>query len=353
MTLAQLLEAKLKASYAEFAKANSRPSRPNVRLPAWRASDPAYPNRPLIRFDGAEDTVSIRLNAAATIANMQTDAAAFEAWALILRAWCGVVTISLHWDEPEDRSDPHYQRFLYRADHFSNLFDWFHLENEHPLQDARFLPKDRRPLILNLPTQPRRTLEEYQRDKPGWEPKGERQLEITLRDCPGFAALYELDPGRVERQIPVGLFRDRVSAAKVNRVFSGAGSAIDLIGMQATTLWLFELKAGNNASVGAISELFFYACVLRDTGAAGPFRFNKSKVDHSRITELSQCSRIEAVVLGEQIHPLLEHSGITFLLNEAAKNLWGRANGGRTVQFRIDRIEIQTGECSLTRTSVA
>ncbi|MFC7540788.1 hypothetical protein ACFQU2_16705 [Siccirubricoccus deserti] len=56
---------------------------------------------------------------------MQEDASAFEGWALVLVAWCGVGRVLIDWDVPDSAaldSDPgHYQRFLYRVHRFAHL----------------------------------------------------------------------------------------------------------------------------------------------------------------------------------------------------------------------------------------
>jgi hypothetical protein len=65
----------------------------------------------------------------AILANLQTNAAAFEAWCLALRVWCEVEKIELRWQQPADNSPNeqcHYQRFLYRVERFRSLFpSWF------------------------------------------------------------------------------------------------------------------------------------------------------------------------------------------------------------------------------------
>ena len=55
------------------------------------------------------------------ITNMQTDAAAFEAWALAL-FHCGAQAIQIGLDADANAKGQHYQRFLYRLERFSELF---------------------------------------------------------------------------------------------------------------------------------------------------------------------------------------------------------------------------------------
>lgn len=83
-------------------------TRRNIRLPSEAG----------IRVSGNTAAAVLRLSATAVQANMQDDAAAFEAWALVLMVWCGVRRITLDWDAPEQTGNDHYQRFLYRVRHF-------------------------------------------------------------------------------------------------------------------------------------------------------------------------------------------------------------------------------------------
>ena len=62
----------------------------------------------------------------ATCNNMQTDNAAFEGWAVCLKAWLlECENVRLKWDIPTERNK-HYNRFLYRVLRFSEAFpSWF------------------------------------------------------------------------------------------------------------------------------------------------------------------------------------------------------------------------------------
>ncbi|MEP6967477.1 MAG: hypothetical protein ABI906_05310 [Pseudomonadota bacterium] len=206
MTLTKILEAKLRVSYSAFARETNRKGRPGVRLPMERVADLAFPNRALVHFEGTEKAVRIRLNKAGIQANMQTDVASFDAWSLTLKVWCEVEEVSLTWELPDDPADLHYQRFLYRAERFRSLFDWFHIENDTPLRDAKFLKQRDRFFSINHPTRPRRTCEQYQLENPFWQPKGERKLEMLLCDSRELLEHYHLEPSSVYRQIPVGVF---------------------------------------------------------------------------------------------------------------------------------------------------
>jgi hypothetical protein len=68
----------------------------------------------------------------ATCKNMQTDNAAFEGWAVCLKAWLPdiIKSVELKWDKPHDIKNNdnkwcHYRRFLYRVLRFSEQYKWF------------------------------------------------------------------------------------------------------------------------------------------------------------------------------------------------------------------------------------
>lgn len=64
--------------------------------------------------------------------NMQGDNAAFEGWAVVLKAWCPdkASKVRLKWDVPSDGdSNPHYKRFCYRVVKMCKAYDWFSIDN--------------------------------------------------------------------------------------------------------------------------------------------------------------------------------------------------------------------------------
>jgi hypothetical protein len=63
-----------------------------VRLPGFDA----------IAICGDKAEVVIRMSVRGLLANMTTDAAAFEGWALVLRTWCDVEKVTLTWAIPRD-----------------------------------------------------------------------------------------------------------------------------------------------------------------------------------------------------------------------------------------------------------
>ena len=86
--------------------------------------------------DGICDGRKVILNA--TCNNMQSDNAAFEGWAICLKAWLPehVERVSLKWDSPNDKlmtpnNKQHYNRFLYRVLRFSQQYSWFSIDDKN------------------------------------------------------------------------------------------------------------------------------------------------------------------------------------------------------------------------------
>lgn len=301
---------------------------------AYREVHPAQPRRLSlprnVDFFGDLNEVTITLPAAATIANLQTDAAAFEAWSLALRVWCGVARVRLCWAIPEKLTNEkgqfttegcHYQRFLYRLYHFAEFFPWFSYGTSDGLAGAKALEPAQ--LLLNVPGKRIDASEYTLGQKPGGKRSAEHELEISLLTTGDLKNEFHLD--KCGRQFPVGLFIGEVAAG--NRVFTGGKSAIDLIGIRGRTLVLFELKAHGNIPAGILSELIFYACVMRDAlprgaGMSARFQFanRKSGTAAEEITaeDVLKCNAIEAVLLARELHPIFTGGAILKQLNDAS-----------------------------------
>jgi hypothetical protein len=249
-------------------------------------------------------------------ANMQSDAAAVESWALVLRLWLGgkrVPHIVVDWNVPSDGPDGHYERFLYRMHQFSKLFPgWFEVADPQKLEKCRALCGT--PLFLNVasrresPSPPKTTSPEY-------------LVEAELVKSPQFREHFGLK--QVDRQFPVGLFAGKVAAD--TRIFTGGKSAIDIVGVgKDDRFWIFELKAGNNFKVGILSELLLYTSLIR-VAAQTPPRIHFATPKHVAAVgpeHVRNCTGINAVMLVENLHPLLEHPELLNTLNQAAKTWW-------------------------------
>ena len=237
---------------------------------------PGMPDNSFEALDGDQSHVVLTLSISAVCSNMQSNSAAFEAWLLALKIWGVIEQATLRWEQPEKRNVSasgwcHYQRFLYRVDFFNRLFGagaWFVVGDEyakHIKETCVALNEQHRrnhSLILNVPDK-----EEHGTPSEG---KIEARLEAEFVQPPKegtkdekalLANIFGLD--KVNRQFPVGLFLKEKSNDK--RIFTGGASAIDLVGHHVDgSLWIFELKKRENSDLGVISELMFYASVMRD-----------------------------------------------------------------------------------------
>ncbi len=260
------------------------------------------PKQDRIHFSGSCRLLKIHLDHTAVQGNMQSDGAAFEAWTLAFHFWCGVERVEIAWDIPaadpkHPLGNPHYNRFLYRVDRFCDMFPTLASVGEgNRAALAASITRTAGRLVLNRPSKPR---DGNVKNNP------EAMLEGLLFEgkIPLPSLLPSLD---LDRQLPVGLFLNKKAAG--NGVFTAKASAIDLWGVDGDTAWLFELKAAGNCKMGIVSELVFYANLIRD--AISPemptFAFEKE-------CALSRCRRIVACFLVQEggkgagpLHPLLE-----------------------------------------------
>lgn len=185
------------------------------------------PSADYIQFDG-EDRVTVTMKERAVLANMQTDESAFEAWSLALRFWCKAESIELNWEFPrgsrKETQLSHYRRFLYRAERFSALFpEWFSLAR--PIGPAEAGALGDGPFVLNVPAD-RSQLDGSEAPVEVIRAR-ESDVEKRLSQSDRFKKFFGLK--KVDRQLPVGLFRE--SVAQQNRIFTGGKSAIDLVGV--------------------------------------------------------------------------------------------------------------------------
>jgi hypothetical protein len=313
----QDLERQLRDAYRQYAKANGLDNR-NVKLPSK------------LRIDRTETGLLFHVGVDAVTANMQTDAAAFEAWALVLRLWLekSVPQVVLDWDEPKGASNGHYERFLYRVAQFGILFpDWFSVADPRKAENRQTAT---RKLVLNVAsaranaTSSRTTSAEY-------------KLEKELVDSGALRDYFRLE--LVGRQFPVGLFAEEVSAK--TRIFTGGKSAIDIVGVgEDGRFFIFELKAGDNFKVGILSELLLYTGLIRQAAQKPPrIEFAIPKQDSGVGPEhVRNCTGINAVMLVEKPHPLLEHPALLNTLNVAANARWNCERGAKPVCFSRSQI---------------
>lgn len=202
--------------------------------------------------------------------NMQEDSAAFEGWAIVIKANWNVnnsyyIKIDISDSEMEDLPNPkdvfiqknvpgissgHYGRFLYRAKKFSEEYKWFSLS-----------PKIKKCVdIYDL------LLEEYKCsnhlpvDDAGVNTHPEIQAEASFSENP-----WEIEK-LTNNQVKGNVFRQLGTWLESNdgsiQFMTAGRSAIDLWNITNNTLNIFELKAvtksNSNYKIGIITELFLY-----------------------------------------------------------------------------------------------
>lgn len=284
-----------------------------------------FPANSEIGIFGSQDEVTLTVTAKGLSGNMQTNAAAFEAWALVLLCHCQVkhIKIGLAPDAAK-LAGGHVERFLYRLHRFHELFP-DRIEPDAKLRNSARSLNGALKRVLNQPLTDRDPIEEQKDERFAAvsalsKNLSESDLEKALECSQSFSEKFALR--KVMRQWPVGLFEGRV--ARGNEIFTGGKSAIDLIGVSDDRLVLFELKTHLNRNVGAISELLFYASVMRDA-IRGGFQFEEQSHPKNCVVtrgDILCCSNIRAVLIAPRMHPLIQNPVIFQELNAALAQYW-------------------------------
>ena len=199
--------------------------------------------------------------------NMQDNAAAFEAWCFIIKAYTNIKNLKIMLDIDgvvNDRyvggipSNGHLGRFLYRILKFKEQYGtWFFLSDELEAMRknfADFLSSGK--FVNNEPSK------EAEDDEDVLGTEGYVETRFCADDSHGKTILcFEGKDVVRNRQLPVGLFKDKKS--DVTAVFTGKKSAIDFWLLYNNELNIYELKA-NNKMVGILTEIFFYSNYMRN-----------------------------------------------------------------------------------------
>jgi hypothetical protein len=294
-------------------------------------NDCQFPAGTEIEIGGTRQEATITMKEKGLHANMQSDAAAFEAWALALLFHCGAQRVRIGVDvgasaKGSDGKGRHYERFLYRLERFSKLFP-DRVIADFPASAPRALAAEKKRL-LNRPNSRKNPREAEFSERMlaasaalPTESDLEKALEVSAR----FSERFGLK--KVMRQWPVGLFKDHVDSKPEHQIFTGGKSAIDLVGIRNdNTLVLFELKKADNRKAGAVSELLFYASVMRDAiGDARIFHFDdRPAPKNCAITpeDIRNCSSIRGVLLAPHFHPFISEPLMFRELNAAMKRCY-------------------------------
>ena len=290
-----------------------------------------------MRFED-KDLRTILIHVAQPELNMQGNAAAFEAWAIILRSQQNI-NVELSFDIPtgcqidseimakDDSRKQHFLRFLFRAWKFSEVMDWFSISTGHcedvVLKFKEFFLKTE--IINNVP--------ECEAEISKSDKKKEHIIEnvfVRVRDSKNLIRSREkIDlPDNLFNQLPNGLFEGKSCQKKAKMFPTGF---FDLWGVDSKDeLWLFELKTEGNKCAGIVSELFFYAnyakCVFMDK------RYNEVYRDFRGYDALARAaergiSKINACFLASEYHPEIEN------YFEAIEKIMNAKNSGIHYRF--------------------
>ena len=274
----------------------------NVRLPS----------KMKFELDDEKSILKIFIDKKSVSENMQNDNAAFEGWIFGLLGKLGiekVKVVELDWEKPDEEKG-HYHRFLYRVMKMQNHFSWFKISasGQGLIDSFRKEYYDCGKLYLNIPNQ----LEQKKCKK-----ESETYMEQVFAEKDRLKERYGFET--VGRQLPVGVFKDRVS--KDTYVFTGGKSAIDLWGIKDKDLYIFELKY-NNKKVGIISETLFYLWVMEDVMLTKRMKYeDKAKNNDIRqfqkfYSSIGKISNIHAVFLIDSLHPLIDEKVIEIINRE-------------------------------------
>lgn len=256
----------------------------------------------------------------ATCNNMQTDNAAFEGWAVCLKAWFPhkIETVELRWDSPHikngDNKWCHYRRFLYRVLRFSEQYSWFYVSNSNIGEVERFKSE-----LHGLQNNSFSKIPEL---KGNFDDLSETSVEYLLSSnlSDNLIKKYNLD--FVDRQFPVGIKKNK------EKFFTSGLSAIDLWGTRNDTLTVIELKyipkgkKSKNIKVGIISELFMYSCIMRDviTGMIARPDYTPNKNEERFYANIKHYTQIKADMLANEYHPLIDNIEVIHILNEYTRD---------------------------------
>lgn len=248
--------------------------------------------------------------------NMQTDNAAFEGWAITLKAWLytAIDTVELKWDIPKNKQDKHYYRFLYRVIRFEEKFDWFSINISNQAEIKDFMNNKWKDLSVNVSA----TI-------PDKKDNDENAVEYEISDKTNTSIrklfVDKYDFCLFNHQLHVG-----VKSQKTLLQFPGGQSAIDLWGVSNSkeTLSVFELKYINkqknhkNIKVGIISELFLYVCIMEDL-IKGTISVQKPVIQDEKelYGQIHDIKKIDAYMLSNEFHPLVYSKSVLDLLNTA------------------------------------
>lgn len=266
--------------------------------------------------------------------NMQDNAAAFEAWCFIIKAYTNIKNLKIMLDIDgvvNDRyvdgipSNGHLGRFLYRILKFKEQYGkWFFLSDE--LEDMRknfadFLSSGK--FVNNEPSK------EAEDDEDALGTEGYVEKRFCDDDSLGKLILgFSGENVVMNRQLPVGLFKDKKSVE--NSIFTGKKSAIDFWLLDGNEFNIYELKA-KNKMVGILTEIIFYSNYVRDVYWHKKLQKESCNVrlespettnrDYDKLCSISNgISKITGWLLADEFHPLITEDVINIMNDNGIKS---------------------------------
>lgn len=244
------------------------------------------------------------------VGNMQTDASAFESWAIVLKYYLHdlIDTVTIDWECDIDIANKeegylHYNRFIYRLIKFVQTYDWAFA--------AKAIPSIPSTLLCNAPSPSAAELSDHSVGSEGW-------IECKYVDD------NKKDYDYMNHQFPVGLFDNAVG--KDNAFATGKKSAIDIWAIKDNDFYLFELKKPDNRPLGIISETMFYTNVIHDllshkiqydaTNTASKRAYKNNYRDFKTFYDAyasGSINNIHAILLADNLHTLITSDLLDFI----------------------------------------
>ena len=247
-----------------------------------------------VEVEKVGNLVIIKLCRKGLIDNMQSDSAAFEGWAIVVRAAfekAGVpVKVRIDGEKPknlQNNEEEHYNRFLYRISKFVDIFEWAYTDDFE--NEIAIFKKAHKNMVMNVPD----------KDAKKEAAKGEATMERYF--CEDNKLFFDC----LDHQLPVRIFDDEISTESAITT----GGFIDAWGIKGSTVYVFELKLDNNRKVGAISELMFYINVMHDIMSHRiNFIMNSQYRSFDKIKAMydsRSCKEIIGRIIARKFHPLI------------------------------------------------
>ena len=279
-----------------------------------------------INFYLNDNTLNLLMSKNCVVENMQENNAAFEGWSITIFRWLredpGIEKVSLSWSEPDDINNKHYQRFLYRAKNFNDMYSWFEIENHQYLDKLKLKFDSKNNYYINVSD--KRDLKKIKNKL-----DDENSVESLLA-ARGINTINGeiLKKENINYQLPVGVF-DQKNVKDDNRIFPGGSSAIDLFGVESDTTYIFELKF-NSKMIGIITQIYFYSMIIKDV------QKNKlkpaEKNDH--LDKIIKTDKLSAYMIADDYHPLIDNEVID-LMNKGVQGIEFKA-----LKFIINQFDI-------------